>query len=364
MPVKQRDITGVILVGGKSRRMGRDKAFLEIAGKPLFEIVLELFQDNFDRLLLVGDRGERFAGYGVPVVPDIYPGSSLGGLYTGLHHAETDHVFVSSCDLPFPNAEVLRYLCSLKSDFDAVVPSTSYGYEPLFALYAKSCLGPIKAQLERGEFCAFAYYPQINIRYVTTGELAPFDRGHRAFRNLNTPQEYAKIGEETVTQKVVSFVAKSGSGKTTLLEKVIAELKQRGYRLGVIKHDAHRFDIDHPGKDSYRLTAAGADTMLISSPEKLAMVKKHAQAPPLEELLETYFSDVDLVITEGFKKSSMPKIEVNRQERSATLICRGEEHDPTLVAVVSDGKFDLDVPVLDLNDAVAVANFVEERFLK
>lgn len=166
-----------------------------------------------------------------------------------------------------------------------------------------------------------------------------------------------------MTQKVVSFVAKSGTGKTTLLEKVIAHLKERGYRLGVIKHDAHRFDIDHPGKDSYRLTAAGADTMLISSPEKLAIVKKHAAAPSLEELLATYFNDVDLVITEGFKNGSMPKIEINRQERSTTLLCRGEEHDPTLVAVASDAKLELDVPVLDLNDAEAVADFVEKRFL-
>ena len=167
-----------------------------------------------------------------------------------------------------------------------------------------------------------------------------------------------------MTVKAVSFVAKSGTGKTTLLEKVIARLKERGYRVGVVKHDAHRFDIDHPGKDSYRLTAAGADTMLISSPEKLALVKKHAAPPPIEELLATYFTDVDIVLTEGFKKSSMPKIEIHRKERSPTLLCRGEEHDPTLVAVASDEELSLDVPVLDLNDAEEVADFVEERFLK
>jgi molybdenum cofactor guanylyltransferase len=190
------DITGVILVGGKSRRMGRDKAFLEVAGRPLFEIILELVQANFARVLLVGDRGERFAGYGLPVVPDIFPGSSLGGLYTGLRHAETDHVFVASCDLPFPSAQVLRYLCSLKEGFDAVVASTEYGYEPLFALYSKSCLAPIKALLDRGEFCAYAYYPQIRVRYVPPEELAPFDPDGRAFLNLNTPEEFARITGE------------------------------------------------------------------------------------------------------------------------------------------------------------------------
>lgn len=167
-----------------------------------------------------------------------------------------------------------------------------------------------------------------------------------------------------MTVKAVSFVAKSGTGKTTLLEKVIAELKSRGYRVGAIKHDAHRFDIDHPGKDSHRLTAAGAATMLISSPEKLALVKQHQASPPIEELLEQYFSDVDIVITEGFKKGGLPKIELHRQERSDTLICRGEEHDPSLVAVASDVALDLDVPVLDLNDPKEVAEFVIERFLE
>jgi len=163
--------------------------------------------------------------------------------------------------------------------------------------------------------------------------------------------------------KAVSFVAKSGTGKTTLLEKVIAELKLRGYRVGVIKHDAHQFEIDHPGKDSHRLTAAGADTMLISSPEKLAIVKKHAESPPIEELIATYFGDMDLILTEGFKKSGLPKIEVHRKERSATLLCRGEQHDPSLLAVASDEPLELDVPVLDLNDPVKVADFVEKNII-
>ena len=163
---------------------------------------------------------------------------------------------------------------------------------------------------------------------------------------------------------VVSFVAKSGTGKTTLLEKVIAELKRRGHRVGAIKHDAHRFDIDHPGKDSHRLTAAGADTMLITSPEKLALIKRHQEQPAIEDLLATYCADLDIVLTEGFKRSSLPKIEVHRRERSATLLCRGEEHDPTLMAVVSDEPLDLDVPLLDLNNPAQVARFVEEHIIR
>lgn len=167
-----------------------------------------------------------------------------------------------------------------------------------------------------------------------------------------------------MSARVVAFVAKSNTGKTTLLEKVIQELEKRGYRIGAIKHDAHSFDIDHPGKDSHRLAAAGAATMLITSPEKLALIKKHARTPPLEKLVETYFSDVDIVLTEGFKRSSLPKIEVHRRERSPTLLCRGEEHDPTLLAVASDEPLDLDVPVLDINNPVQVADFVVERIIR
>ncbi|WP_337833291.1 molybdenum cofactor guanylyltransferase [Geoanaerobacter pelophilus] len=190
------NITGVVLVGGKSRRMGQDKAFLKVNGVAIFERIVELFRESFPRILLVGDREERFAGYNLAIVPDIYPGSALGGVYTGLCQAETDYVFVSSCDLPFPNRELLRYLCTLRNGYDAVVPLTEHGYEPLFALYAKSCLEPIRELLESGNYCAFAYYPQVNARYVTAEELARFDRDGRAFMNVNTPEDFAKITGE------------------------------------------------------------------------------------------------------------------------------------------------------------------------
>jgi molybdopterin-guanine dinucleotide biosynthesis protein B/molybdopterin-guanine dinucleotide biosynthesis protein len=103
--------------------------------------------------------------------------------------------------------------------------------------------------------------------------------------------------------------------------------------------------------------------MLISSPEKLALVKRHAASPPVEELLATYFNDMDIDLTEGFKESSLPKIELHRRERSPTLLCRGGNRDPTLLAVASDSPLELDVPVLDINDPGSVADFIVRRFL-
>nr|WP_320114649.1 molybdopterin-guanine dinucleotide biosynthesis protein B [uncultured Desulfuromonas sp.] len=165
-----------------------------------------------------------------------------------------------------------------------------------------------------------------------------------------------------MTPPAVSFIAKSGTGKTTLVEKVIAELKKRHFRVGAIKHDAHRFDIDHPGKDSHRFTEAGADTMLVCSSSKLALVKQHRQAPEINDLIATYFSDVDIVLTEGFKQSSMPKIEVFRHHYSTELISRGDTPDPSLIAVASDTPLEVDVPLFELEDINALADFIVSTF--
>lgn len=194
------EITGVILVGGTSSRMGKDKAFLEVCGKPIFERILEVFSENFSRVVLVGNRPERFAPYGLPVFADIYTGSSLGGLYTGLFHAETRYVFVSSCDIPYPSGNVLRYLCSVREGYDAVVVKTEHGFEPLFALYSKSCLGAIKSLLDSGECCAYAYFPEIRIRYVLATDLASIDPEGRSFINVNTPDQYARVAGDPERQ--------------------------------------------------------------------------------------------------------------------------------------------------------------------
>lgn len=160
----------------------------------------------------------------------------------------------------------------------------------------------------------------------------------------------------------VSFIARSGTGKTTLVTKLISELKSRGYKVGAIKHDAHKFEIDHPGKDSYRFTESGADSMLISSSSKLALVKQYEKPPQIEEMIRDYFADVDIVLIEGFKQIGLPKIEVHRQEHGATLLCRGEKYDSSLLAVASDSDLDLDVPLLDLNRPDQVVDFLVSSF--
>jgi molybdopterin-guanine dinucleotide biosynthesis adapter protein len=157
---------------------------------------------------------------------------------------------------------------------------------------------------------------------------------------------------------VVSIVGNSGSGKTTLIEKVIPALKKRGYRVGVIKHAAHGFAVDKKGKDSWRLQNAGADTVLVAGSENLALMKR-GPVEGLDSLL-TYFEDVDLVITEGYKQESKPKIEVFRSGVHERPLCIGHKD---LIAFVSDGDLEIGVPRFGLEQIQELTDFIEKTFL-
>jgi molybdopterin-guanine dinucleotide biosynthesis adapter protein len=157
---------------------------------------------------------------------------------------------------------------------------------------------------------------------------------------------------------IISIVGKSNSGKTTLIEKLLPELKRRGYKIGTIKHSHHAVEIDRKGKDSWRHMAAGAHTVVVASQGKMAMVKDVPQENPDD--LECYFSDMDLVITEGFKTGKWPKIEIFRSARNKNLLC---VDDDTLVAVVTDADIDLGVPLFGLEDIVEIVDFIEKTYL-
>jgi len=159
--------------------------------------------------------------------------------------------------------------------------------------------------------------------------------------------------------QIVCVAGRSKSGKTTLIEKLIPALIRKGYRVGTIKHAHHIFDFDKSGKDSWRHKNAGAETVIVASPGKIAMIKNDPQGTL--ESLQNYFDGLDLVITEGYKRALKPKIEVVRSARhnEALLVA-----DPYLIAVVSDVALQLDVPVFGLEDIDSLADFIEEKYLK
>ncbi|MDK2817752.1 MAG: molybdopterin-guanine dinucleotide biosynthesis adapter protein [Moorella sp. (in: firmicutes)] len=157
---------------------------------------------------------------------------------------------------------------------------------------------------------------------------------------------------------VISVVGKSDVGKTTLLTKLLPELKRRGYRVATIKHDTHGFDIDRPGKDTWRHAEAGADVVVISSPSKMALIEKVDAELPLDAIAER-IQNVDLIITEGYKRGDKPKIEVHRAAVSGELLCEPQE----LLAVATDEPLAIDVPCYGLDDAAGLVDLIEERIL-
>ena len=159
---------------------------------------------------------------------------------------------------------------------------------------------------------------------------------------------------------IVSIVGKSGVGKTTLLEKLLLELRKRGLRVATIKHDVHGFEVDREGKDSWRHKQAGAHTVVISSPRKVALIRDVEKDLTLEEIREKFIQDVDLIVAEGYKKDVQPKIEVFRRGRYESLLCTREDN---LVAIASDQEFDMGVPCFSLDDAKGLAEFIEKQFL-
>jgi molybdopterin-guanine dinucleotide biosynthesis adapter protein len=161
---------------------------------------------------------------------------------------------------------------------------------------------------------------------------------------------------------ILSIVSKKNCGKTTLLEKLIPELKRRGYRVGTLKHDIHGFDIDHEGKDTFRHKAAGADMVAISCPWKVSIVKDVAEELTPDQLVKKYFEDVDIVLTEGYKRAGLPQIEVFRKEAHHQPL-HTKDRPGTLVAFMSDLPLDLGVPHIDLDDVQTLADLIEKKFL-
>ncbi len=149
----------------------------------------------------------------------------------------------------------------------------------------------------------------------------------------------------------VSIMGWSGSGKTTLIERMVPLLKGRGLKVGVLKHDSHQFEMDREGKDTWRYGQAGAEVVAISSPRQAAMLE--FRALDLDQMLDR-FREVDLILVEGYKTSSLPRIEVHR---TATGKPPAEQPDK-LAALVTDATMVIDIPHFDLNDAKGVTEFV------
>jgi molybdenum cofactor guanylyltransferase len=190
-------ITGIVLAGGKSTRIGVNKPQLKIGKSYLIDRVLDTLSRFAPSILVVtaGDQPDlaKSSTPGIRVVKDIYPGKGpLGGIYTGLTHAETSHSLVVGCDMPFLNSGLIRYLIDGAPGYAAVAPKIGWMIQPLHAIYSQSCVPSIEALLREEQLQIIKLFNMVNTRYVTEKEIDQFDPDHLSFLNINTEDDLVK----------------------------------------------------------------------------------------------------------------------------------------------------------------------------
>ena len=356
------DLIAVILAGGRSSRMGRDKALLELNEQKFIDhLVQEL--SGYGKVMISAAHQDDYAGYGVPVIADETKGiGPIEGIRQALRSSGSDYVFVCAVDTPFVRKEMMQYLAEfISSDYDAFV-------------------------FRDGN----RLLSRIRTKYVDIGTSC-FDR--KVLRNINTPDDYLAIlnqdapADSSATRSmdapadpsatrsmdapadpssgrcmdaphdspagrrplVFCVSGVKNSGKTHLVERLIHSFTEKGMSVGVIKHDGHSFECDVPGTDSDRFYRAGAmATAVFSASQSFIRLRREAGVEELIRQMEY----ADVVIIEGLKYSSLPKVEVIRKEISDRSICDSR----TLLCIASDAALseEMPCPVFDLDDTEGI----------
>lgn len=192
-PVKTRG--AIILAGGDSKRFGQLKALLILEGMTLIERVVTGLKPVFNRITVVTDRPELAAGLNVHCVDDLltnFPKNPLRGIHAGLSASDLPFQFVKACDMPFFNPELVRYMSRFAPHYDVVVPRVGNYYQPLHAFYSRSCLEPIRRQLERGGGKIIDFYESVKVKYIGTEIINRYDPRQDSFFNINTQDDYVE----------------------------------------------------------------------------------------------------------------------------------------------------------------------------
>ena len=190
------EIVAAVLVGGKSRRYGRNKALEIFQGERLIERQLRKVQSLFTEVVVITNEPGDYLHLEVTLLRDVIPGlGPLGGIYTGLLFAQGKSVFVTACDMPFLQPAVVKHMVQLSMNNDVVVPQKREGLEPLHAIYSARCLPHIKKMLERGEFQVISFFPAVKVCRLSQEELQKLDPHGLSFFNINTPDDMDRARE-------------------------------------------------------------------------------------------------------------------------------------------------------------------------
>jgi molybdopterin-guanine dinucleotide biosynthesis protein A len=187
-------MTGIILSGGKSIRMGVNKALIKIEGTSIINRTHILFKKLFNEIIIVTNEKTVFGNLDAKIYSDLIPEQGvLGGLYTGLFFSKYACSFCVASDMPFLRKSLIEYLISKRSDYDVVVPRTKDGLQPLHAIYSKNCLEPIKSAIEQEKYKIIDFYPMVKVKIIEEYEFYSLDPMRESFINVNTPEELLLI---------------------------------------------------------------------------------------------------------------------------------------------------------------------------
>lgn len=191
-------VTGVILAGGVSSRMGSNKALLPYRGGRFIESIHRLLDELFDEVLLVTNTPEQYDFLPCRKVEDLYPGvGALAGLHAGLQRSRTPYIFAVACDMPYLNPDLISMLAGCRGRSDVVIPHGEKGPEPLHALYGKGCLPAMERSLQAGRRRIVSFFDEVRVWDVTPAQVAAIDPRYDSFKNINTPDDYFALrGEE------------------------------------------------------------------------------------------------------------------------------------------------------------------------
>lgn len=184
-------VTVAIIAGGKSSRMGTDKAFVRVLGRPLIEDLIDNLHGLGQETILITNQPDGYRYLGLPLFSDVVPDrGALGGVYTALYHSTQPYTLCVACDMPFIVRPLLEHLIALAPEGDVIMPRLNGEAEPFRALYARAaCLGPIHAALEANRLRIISFFPHVTMRWVEQLEVEQFDPHHLSFFNVNTPED-------------------------------------------------------------------------------------------------------------------------------------------------------------------------------
>lgn len=372
-------VDGLILAGGKSRRMGGyHKGDLVYRRQTFLEHMIGEFRKEAGHIWISYGAEQRKGYEGCGIVTDEFLDCGpMGGLHAGLHVCVNEYVMTAACDMPFLEIGLYRYLYGKLKEAEAIeetekaektektdegiymgaVPVAEGKVHPLAAIYRKGMEKELERRLKAGEYRLRDALDSQKILYVDVTAIGEF---RKMLMNVNTVSEYETLTGDGCRgdQRIVAVCGTKNSGKTTLLVRLVKELTKRGIKTAVIKHDGHDFSCDIPGTDSYRFQEAGAYATAVYSRYRMFI---HKLCEPEPEELIRQLPEADIIFIEGMKGSAYPKLEVIRKEISEGPVSNPEGR---FLLVTDWGKGHFDEPSVGFDELEIMIEKIMEKTMK